>query len=201
MMDRKLIDLYLIDAGFILDNIRKSVYILEKNKDISPAFVPNITSRMGKLQIGGGIGLYFEDFEIEWRNSLSKEDRKIDRSLPMVIAIDNFIELVDNGIFRPTDNNKEIERIVSVLFDKCSTLPNSIDDFSRCLDACNILNKNVFQYIHYYSEIDEGNLYFSKSASFTFWLGVRWPELPDKILSCLDSRTSNLMLRYRRDLR
>lgn len=201
MMDRSILDIYLINSGFVLDNIRKRFYIIGKNKDISPAFVPNVISRRGELQIGGGIGLYFEDFEIKWWNSLSKEDRKIDRSLPMIIAIDNFIDLIDGGIFRPTNNNKEIDSIAKLLFKKCSELPNSIDDFSECLGECSILSKNISQYMHYYSEIDEGNLYFSKSASFVFWLGERWPGLSDKILRCLDKHTSNLVSRYRRDLR
>ncbi len=200
-MDRKSIKTHLLNAGFILDDIRNVVYIVEKNDEISPAFIPNIISRMGRLQVGGGMGLYFENFEKKWRESLSREERRIDRSLPMIIAIDNFMEFIDAGIFRPINNDSEIQRTAITIYNKCLELPRSIEDFSEHLDSCNILNKKVFQYIHYYSEVDDGNLYFSKSASFVFWLEDRWPELSRKMLDCLDKRTSSMMLKHRRDLR
>lgn len=200
-MDAKSIEIQLLNAGFLLDDVRNGVYIIGKNDAISPAFIPNIISRVGKLQVGGGIGLYFENFEKKWRESLSRKERRIDRSLPMIIAIDNFMEFVDAGVFRPISSDDEIKRTANTIYNKCLELPRSIDDFSECLDSCIMLNKQIFQYIHCYSEIDEVNFYFSKSASFMFWLETQWPELSRKMFDCLDKRTSNMMSIYRRDMR
>jgi len=199
-MDRKSVEICLLNAGFILDDIRNYVYIVEKNAKISPAFIPNVFSRKGRLQIGGGIGLYFDNFEKKRAETLSREERKIDRSLPMIIAIDNFIELIDAGVFRTVNSVDEIQNVADVIYEKCLGLPNSVEDFSRCLEFCNILDKQVAQYIHYYSEVDDKNLYFSKSASFVWWLENLWPELANKIIGCLNRRTVTMMDRYRRDL-
>lgn len=195
MIDHHTVHRAIVDSGFRPSLKRNNLYLSGADGPVMPAFVPNITRRKGRAQIGGGVGIYLDEFEEIWRSRLNKKELSLDNTLPLILSVDNFIELLNDGIFRGKDNYEDLKFDARCILAICEKLPNSISDLEMCFDRCAISGKKVCQYVHYFSDIDKYNLYFSKSASFYFWMNARWPSLACKFIACLDKKNRDLILR------
>lgn len=114
--------------------------------------------------------------------------------MPLIISIENFEELNDKNIFSYTSHMDDLPYIAREVFCQCSLLPKSVDDFCISLQQCNILGKRVVEFFHYFSPIDNSNIYFDKSASFFCWVRGRYPELGERLFSCVDLSMKYLIL-------
>lgn len=199
MNNKNISHLALVEAGFHLCS-RKGVYLVNIDQEISPAFIPSIIRSKGKIRFSGGMGIYFNEFEIGWRNTLSRAEKSADNTLPLLISIENFLELSKFGVFILSDIEECIFNNAKIIFGHCSLLPGSFDELRSSIKNCLLLNKRIEQYIHYYSEIDENNIYFSKSASFFLWINNKYPHIGSELLSCVDKNTRILISRFGRNI-
>jgi len=190
----------LVEAGFFCPWRKRNIFLVNESLEIAPAFIPRILRRDGRIQVSGGMGIFFNEFEERWRATLTKEEVKVDKTLPLIISIENFAELNDAGVFIYTDDSADVEKISNILFLHCSMFPKSVEELKSSISCCRILGKSVSQYLHYFSCFDDSNIYFKKSASFVFWLQMRWPELGEMLLSCVEGYTRSLIVRNRREV-
>lgn len=196
IIDRDFIKSSLFQCGFHAHSRQKHILLVSPDSEVSPAFTPVIMRRRGQFRITGGFGLYAAEFEENWRKTLSREELKVERTLPIMISIENFAELNDVGVFRDLSTENEVEVVSALLFEYCSLMPQSVEALLSDLRTCSILGRKFADYIHHFSDVDDSNIYFRKSATFLHWASVRWPGAGDAMSACLDSRTKLLVAQY-----
>lgn len=187
-IDRKTILGLLEECGLARSPFDVGLFLVNGSKVISPAYRLNIVRKRGRVRFGGAIGLYFRDFEALWRTSLSSRERKIDATLPLVMLIDNYAYLIDRGVFDYTDRVEELSVRAAAVCSLVRQLPQSIEEFDKCLLDKHILGKNISEYTHIFDYNDDFNLYYRKSVSFIGWFAETWPESAEHLRSCLTLR-------------
>lgn len=199
VIDRILILASLAQRGFRVLDRQRHILLVNVDSEVSPAFIPVIRRCRGHYRISGGFGLYVSEFEGIWRKAITKEELKVDRTLPIIISIENFAELNDAGVFRPLDSVEAVEKVSRLIFELCSSMPQSVERLLQDISECSLLGKDFERYIHYFSDIDSSNIYFRKSAAFIHWASAKWPDVGQAMSACLHARTRSLVARYPQD--
>lgn len=172
-------------AGFHRSTVRPRLFLTDGGSTVSAAFYCGEVKRRGQIRFSGGVGVVFPEFEDKWNASLSKKEQREDSTLPLIMALDNFEYLIENRVFRYSNNFDDLltsARHINVL---CSKLPSSIDEFGSALGECRLLGKPVSEYLHIFDYHADDNLYFRKSSEFILWFLDRWPNLADQMYKCL----------------
>lgn len=174
-------------AGFCRSSRTTKLFLIDDKSPITPAYYCLVNRKKGKVQFGGGFGTYFREFEQLWHDSLSREERKLDLTLPLIMSIDNYLELVDEEVFRFSDTFDEILDHALRIYNFCLKFPKSIEEFDKALMDGAMLGKRVSDYLHMFDYYESDNLYFRKSASFVRWFADAWPEQAPHMHRCLTS--------------
>jgi len=181
------VDAILSNCGFIRESARPGrLFLVEEPRTVTPAFYCNVFRRRGKAHLGGGVGLFFRDFEKTWRDSLSQEERRIDATLPLGMLIDNYPELIEAGIFRYSDL-EGIRDAGRRIYDFTRRLPASPDAFDKALSDGELLGIPVSDYLHIRGYNEDDNLYLRKSVRFVHWFMETFPHFATHLLQCLTS--------------
>lgn len=154
---------------------------------INPAFYCRLIKRRHQVRLGGGLGIFFGDFEHIWTKAISAKERKLDSTLPIVMLIDNFIELIDDRVFRYVDAPC-IEHSLRKVYTLTLRLPRTLDEFVTVLETKTLLGKPLHSYLHIRDYNEDSNLYLRKSVEFVNWFVQTYPEFADKLIECLTPR-------------
>jgi hypothetical protein len=172
-------------SGFYRDSSASNLFLIDKSQPVTPAYRCRINRKGGRVQFGGSYGMYFLEFERTWRDSLTKAERKLDFTLPLVMLIDNYMELVENGVFTFSECLSEVSQYASQLYRTCLKLPMSIGEFNIALIDQTMLGKPLSDYLHIFDYHADGDLYFRKSERFVRWFADTWPEQAQALYRCL----------------
>jgi hypothetical protein len=175
-----------VDSGFVRLSGNPTLFLVGQPKVVTPAFYCSIFKRAGAIQLGGGVGLFVHDFEIMWRDSLSKEDARLDATLPLIRLVDNYLELSDGGALRFYDI-ENIKIAGQQIYDLVRQLPSSLDELAEALEKGKLLDHPVSDYLHIFDYYDDGNIYFRKSSRFVYWFIDAFPQLSTQLLRCLSA--------------
>lgn len=143
--------------------------------------------RQGKIQLSGGLGLFFREFEKIWSDSISKEERRIDATLPIGMLIDNYPELNESGALRYYDL-EDIDYAARQIYDLTRRLPASPAALDKALAEGKLLGKPVSDYLHIFDYNKDDNLYFRKSVCFVHWFIENFPDYATHMRRCLTDR-------------
>lgn len=184
-IDNFQIDSALRIAGFIQCKDIPRLFLLAGDAVVSPAYYCAPVRKRRAVHLGGGVGLYFKEFEKTWNSELGKEGLRSGFTLPMIMIIDNYISLIDEDLFTFTNDYDEITRCCIVMREFCLQFPSSIEEFSQILVDKKIIDKNFSDYLHIFPYNDNDNLYYRKSVRFIQWFCKMHPELSPRLLDCL----------------
>lgn len=164
---------------------RPTLFVVDDSKSVSGAYYCALHRRQRMVRFGGGIGLYFKDFERMWENSVSSDEKRLDHTLPIILAIGNFMPLIDSGALdffcdmsTMFDNAKNIHTSVFAL-------PQSFEELSTSLSMCALLDIPINEYLHLFYYSTDESLYFRKSKTFISWLADSRPEIACLLYGCL----------------
>jgi len=179
----------LSNCGFVSEPGKPRLFLVEEPRTVTPAFYCTLYRRRGKVHLGGGVGLYFREFEEMWSASISKEERRIDFTLPIIMLIDNYLELIEGGALRYYDP-EDIEDAASQIYNLASQLPTSPEALGKALSDRELIGKPVSNYLHIFDYNASDDLYFRKSVCFVHWFMERFPAYAWHMRQCLTSRQS-----------
>lgn len=174
-------------CGFVREPGKPDLFLVEKPRTVTPAFYCRLLRRQGQVQISGGVGLFFREFEKIWSDSISREDRRIDATLPMGMLIDNYLELIEGDALGYYDI-EDIEYTARQIYDLTSRLPASPIALDKALSERELLGKPVSNYLHIFDYHEDDNLYFRKSVCFVHWFMERFPHYAGHMRQCLTGR-------------
>lgn len=177
-----------ISLGFFNTNENRNVFILEKESNLSPAFLLQIVRRNNTARIDGGIGLFDREFEIVWARSLSKNERLIDKTLPVVLNCGNFRDIYTNSILDYTDSIEQIKYQLTVIKNVCAQFPNSYKQLEDCILLGEICEHAVSSYFHVSSYYIDSNLYLRKSIAYIQWIVSKYPTINSSLLGCFNGK-------------
>lgn len=175
-------------SGFARSPFDERLFTINGTSLIAPAYYLNIVRKRNMIRLGGAIGLYFADFENEWRAFLSREERKIDATLPLIMLIDNYAQLININIFNYTNDTAEIYESAKEIYDLANLLPKTMRDFDGCLLSKEIVYHKISDYTHIFDYNNDKNLYFRKSVEFIHWFSRNHPEYAEHLFDCLTER-------------
>lgn len=184
IISRRLINQRLVESGFTKIIGKQNLFLTSNPSEVTPAFLCNVFRRNGKVSVGGAVGLYFTEFEELWEKSISKEERRIDATLPLVMLIENYRELDHAGVLRYLESS-QLRVVMSHIHELISHLPNSIVDFEKSLIGNTLLGINISTYLHIFDYHSDDNLYFRKSICFVRWFMNNYPHLAEHLSKCL----------------
>ena len=183
-LSKALVDATLQNVGFS-KSFRSDLFLLHPGSSVSPGYCRTIIRRAGEIKLSGGVGTYFPEFEDIWRRSLLTQERRLDYTLPLIMLVENFAELVDAGTLESVDNANELtERCRSIYF-LCEKFPKSIEDFCLILNKGEMVGKRFSDYLHIFDYFDDDSLYLRKSIAFIHWFIELWPNFEEKMYECL----------------
>jgi hypothetical protein len=174
----------LSSCGFVAAPGKAGLFLVEEARTVTPAYYCSLLRRGGRVQLSGGVGLFFREFEEMWSDSISKDDRRIDATLPLIMLIDNYLELIDSAALRYYDL-KGIEYASCQIYDLINRLPTSPIALDKALSEGQLLGKPVSNYLHIFGYHEDDNLYFRKSACFVHWFMERFPHFAGHMRQCL----------------
>lgn len=183
-MDRKEIYSALYMAGFS-QGPRNQLFVVDCDLPVTPAYACNIISKKGKFILSGAIGIYVKEFESIWLGSLSSDERLIDRTLPVIMAIENYIELINLGVFDTINEFDDAIDLSLCIYRFCKNFPASKNEFHKALISGQVVGRPVSEYLHIVDYFDDDNLYLRKSVAFIRWIDINWPELSQDMRRCL----------------
>jgi len=186
-------------AGFSPCSTNPRLFLVDGNLSITPAFLCLTIKRSRKIRLSGGVGLYFREFERIWDDSISKTEKRFNFTLPMIMAIDNYMTLIDNGVFSFTDDSEEIADYARQIYNLCAKFPCSAEEFGQVLIARKMIDKNVSDYFHIFGYHEDDNIFFRKSVGFIYWFLDRWPEFSQDMFRCLTEYQSRRLKSMERD--
>ena len=192
LIQKDLLDSVFASVGFY-NGTRPNLFFTDKDRPIIPSYYRTILRKSGKPSLSGGIGLYFTEFEKEWRRLLTPDERRLDCTLPLITMIENFPILLEGGVFKPADNSIDLADRVIKIYDLCRELPRTVDEFCQCLQRSELLGRPVSEYVHIYDYFDNHNLYLRKSTSFVLWFTRASPH-------CASDMYQSLTISQRRRL-
>jgi hypothetical protein len=179
------VDDILSNCGFVREPGKPGhLFLVEAPGTVTPAFYSMLFRRRGEAHLGGGVGLFFREFEKMWSDSLSREERRIDATLPLGMLIDNYLELIDAGTFRYS-GLEGIEDAGRRIYDFTRRLPASPEAFDKALSEGKLLGKPVSDYLHIRGYNEDDDLYFRKSVSFVHWFIETFPQFAGHLRQCL----------------
>lgn len=171
-------------AGFSPCARKSGLFLLNGDLPVTPAFLCLTIRRNRKIRLSGGVGLYFQEFECLWDESISKSEKRAGFTLPLIMDISNYMTLIDNHVFSFADEFEEIADHARHVYNLCLKLPCSIEEFDQILISRKLIGKNVHNYFHIgYHEDDD--IFFRKSVGFIRWFSNRWPEFSQHMHRCL----------------
>jgi hypothetical protein len=141
----------------------------------------------GGGETGNPIGLFFREFEEMWSDSISREDRRIDTTLPVIMFISNYLELNDNAVLRYYDP-EEIKYAACQIYDLTSRLPASPIALDKTLSEGELLGMPVSNYLHIFDYHEDDDLHFRKSVCFVHWFMESFPHFAEHMRQCLTGR-------------
>lgn len=174
----------LSNCGFISEPGRPNLFLVEKARTVTPAYYCSLLRKQGKVQLSGGLGLFFREFEDMWSSSISRDDRRIDATLPLIMFISNYLELIDGAALRYYDL-EDIKHAARQIYDFTSRLPFSPIALDKALSEGELLGKPVSSYLHIFGYHEDDNLYFRKSACFVHWFMEKFPHFAEHMRRCL----------------
>jgi hypothetical protein len=149
---------------------RSNFFLVSEDADLSPAFMCRLVKRGGYVRYGGTFGIYFREFERTWRSSLSPLDKRLDHTLPLAMLIDNYMGLIDDGVFEYIDVAAYARPKSASIFRLCSRLPRSWPEFVNAVNENSLLGRPVSLYLHIAPYRGKDDLYAQKSIAFIKWL-------------------------------
>lgn len=177
----------LTSNGFVRYSGKYGLFLIGEARTVTPAFYCLVLRKRGEVRLGGGIGLFFSEFERTWAASLSMEDRRNDATLPLIMLIDNYPKLIEGGVLKYS-GIPGVEEAARQLYDFVRRLPDTIESFSDALSRKNLLGIQISEYLHIFDYHDSDNLYFRKSKSFVYWFIEAYPQLTEQLCQCLSHR-------------
>lgn len=174
----------LSDCGFVTEPGKPGLFLVEEARTVTPAFYCRLLRRRGKVHLGGGVGLFFRDFEKMWSNSISREERRIDFTLPLIMLIDNYLELIDGDALGYYDL-EDLDDPARQIYDLTRRLPASPNALDNALAEGELLGKPVSNYLHIFAYNEDDNLYFRKSSCFIHWFMENFPQFAEHMRQCL----------------
>jgi transposase len=132
--------------------------------------------------------LYFGDFEKGWRASLTTEERRNDATLPLIMLLDNFSELIGTDFFEYTDSETSLRRHCETIYEICNRFPRSIDELDAALSRRELVGKPLAEFVHIFDYHNDRDLYFRKSVEFVRWFCRTWTSRCPRLLDCLTDR-------------
>jgi len=177
----------LSDCGFVAVRRKPGLFLVEEPQEVTPAFYCTLLRRQGKVQLSGGVGLFFREFEKMWRDSISREEARIDTTLPIGMFISNYLELIESAALRYYDL-EDIDYAARQIHDLTRRLPDSLDAFDEALSDGELLGKPVSNYLHIFDYNEDDDLYFRKSACFIDWFMKTFPQFAEHMRQCLTGR-------------
>jgi len=174
----------LSNCGFVRGPGKRGLFLIEEARTVTPAYYCSLLRKQGKVQLSGGLGLFFREFEEMWSDSISKEDRRIDATLPIGMLVDNYLELIDGAALRYYDL-EDIKYAARQIYDFTSRLPASPIALDKALSEGELLGKPVSNYLHIFGYHEDDNLYFRKSVSFVHWFMEKFPHFAEHMRQCL----------------
>lgn len=174
----------LAGCGFVAVPGKPGLFLVEEPRTVTPAFYCTLLRRQGKVQLSGGIGLFFREFEKIWSDSISREERRIDATLPIGMFISNYLELIESEALRYYDL-EDLEDAARQIYDLTRRLPASPDAFDKALSESELLGGPVSNYLHIFDYNEDDDLYFRKSACFIHWFMETFPKFAEHMRQCL----------------
>jgi hypothetical protein len=174
----------LSDCGFAAVPGKPGLFLVEEARTVTPAYYCSLLRRRGKVQLSGGVGLFFREFEEMWRDSISKEDRRIDATLPVGMLIDNYLELIDGAALRYY-GLEDLKYAACQIYGLASRLPASPIALDKALSEGKLLGKPISSYLHIFGYHEDDNLYFRKSVCFVHWFMEKFPHYASHMRQCL----------------
>lgn len=181
----KCVDYALRQVGFSCLPTVPKLYLVNWDSDVSPAYYATPIRRRGKVQLGGGVGIYFREFEEQWNSAASRADLKTEFTLPLIMLIDNYLLLIRRGVFEFTNQADEVIEHASEIFGLCSSLPCSIEDFVQSLTLGKIGGKRISDYLHIFAYHENDDEFLRKSVGFVHWFINKWPQHAEALRKCL----------------
>ena len=185
-VDQASINKVLLKNGFTRQQKKSDLFLIGEPRPVTPAYYCRIVRKQGKVRLGGAIGLFFSEFEVIWNLSLSNKERRIDLTLPIIMLIDNYRELIESDVFRYS-GLVGIYNSVGRIYNLTSQLPNSMEELDEVLIEGSLIGKPVHDYLHIFDYYDDDNLYFRKSSSFVYWFIESFPQFAEHLRQCLTS--------------
>ena len=182
--------------GYIESHLKEGLFLVENSNEVCGAYYATIEKRSGKIRLGGGIGVYAAEFENIWMKSISKVEKKLDKTLPLIMIIDNFVDKLNDTFFEFSNDINDLKKNGLDLYNLCSLLPNSTDSLRNCFLKNNIINFNISQYLHIFEYNKDNNIYLNKSILFILWAIWKFPDIKDNIISSLDCRQIERLLKF-----
>lgn len=177
----------LLDCGFVRHSGKPALFLFEEPGAVTPAFYCDLLRKQGKVQLSGGIGLFFTKFEETWNEHISGEEKRIDGTLPIIMLISNYLELIDSGALRYYDLI-DLRYSAQHIYNLARKLPASPIALDKALSKGILLDKPVSDYLHIFDYNDDENLYFRKSAHFVHWFIEQYPNFAHHMCQCLTQR-------------
>lgn len=177
----------LSDCGFVAVPGKPNLFLVEEARTVTPAFYCRLLRRQGRVQLSGGAGLFFREFEKTWGDSISREERRIDYTLPIIMLISNYIELIEGNALRYYDL-EGIGDAAYQIYNLIRRLPDSLEAFDKSLADGKLLGESVYKYFHIFDYHDSDSLYFRKSACFVHWFIEKYPQFSRRMRQSLTGR-------------
>lgn len=185
---RETVDDILSNCGFVKEPRKPNLFLVGKARTVTPAFYCRMLRKRGKVHLGGGVGLFLPEFETMWRDTISREDRRIDATLPLGMLIDNYLELIEGGALGYYELEDDIGGAAYQIYELASRLPASLDALDKALLDGELLGQPVSNYLHIFDYNKDDNLYFRKSVCFVRWFMEKFPQFADHLQQCLTAR-------------
>lgn len=174
----------LLLAGFKSLDRCSNLLILDQESLITPAFMFSVRRRNSAVRIGGGVGLYFSEFEGDWLKKKGLRTRSR-CSLPLVMHVANFLELIECGLLRYSNSMDEISRHAASIYQLCSRLPRSLDEFHATVAEGQILTKRFSDFLHIFDYYENDDPLFLKSVAFIEWMESEYPSVARAMIATL----------------
>jgi hypothetical protein len=184
-MDKRWMYQTLCTIGFVQSADHANLFFIDAERELTPAYSCMISRKNHRVRWGGGVGLYFREFERDWRKSLSAVQRRADVTLPMTMLLDNYVRLLGDEFFSYEGDQNEICVRARLLYRLCALFPKSIHEFMLALESKEIVGKRISDYMHIFDYHVGDSLYLRKSVAFVHWFTEKWPSSTDKIYACL----------------